>query len=104
SGYLFAAGVAVWYTLLVLPLAAGRETLQKLQQLTHRPVPVRMGRLVYRAVLCLVCVELSLRGYGVLRDHVNPVVAGLTSIGNQARASTAEAGLFHVTLAGNPAA
>jgi len=67
--------VAAWHTVLLLPLAATPQVLEKWHEWTQRHTPRRSGGLVVASMAMLVCGEMTLRGLQWIRQSSVETVA-----------------------------
>jgi hypothetical protein len=67
--YAFAAAVSVWYTLLLLPIAASPEVFATWKRLAQKKIPRRAAGAIFASILMTVVAEVSLRSYTWVTNH-----------------------------------
>ena len=107
--YAFAAAVSVWYSFMLLPIAANPQVLETWKRLAQRKILRRSAAVVYYSLAFAVASELSLRGYALIVD--SPWCQAITS--RRWQATFASAGMlgrpasvdigsrFHVAIVGD---
>lgn len=109
---LFVSAISVWYTLLLLPIAANPQILETWKRISQRKIPRRSAAFVYHALLLAVTAELSLRAYDwttrnewltgmIPRSSMVSVASAGVAGGGGAPVSLDSDSRFHVAIVGD---